>query len=105
MRFTILSTINITYNTQSTSHNNYIYIVNNTYYTYKPKSAYNVHTTYRNNAMSFSQHFFLFLLTKHYFTSNTIFTNFTLADSVQNDQARKQLLKILTKLKGKNIFI
>ena len=40
--FTILSTINITYNTQSTNHFNYIYIVNNTYYTYKTKSAYNV---------------------------------------------------------------
>ena len=77
MRFTKLSTINITYNTQGTNHNDYIYIVNNTYNTYKTESAYNVHTSYRNNAMSFSEHFFLFLLTKHYFTSNTIFTNFT----------------------------
>ena len=40
MRFTILSTINIfTYNIQSTNHNNYIYIVNHTYHTYKAKSA------------------------------------------------------------------
>ena len=77
MIFTKLRTINITYNTQSTNHNDYSYIVNNTNYTYKTKRAYNVHTSYRNNAMSFSEHFFSFLLTKRYFTSNTIFTNFT----------------------------
>ena len=49
--FTILNTTNITYNTHNTSHNNHIYIINNTYYTYKTKSSYNVHTTYRNNAV------------------------------------------------------
>ena len=55
--------------------------------------------------MSFSEHFFLFLLTLLYIKYN--FYKFY-SDSVQNDQARKQLLKILTKLKEKkkkNIYI
>ena len=49
--FTILNTTNITYNSHNTNHNNYIYIVNNTYYTYNTKITYNVHTTYRTDAM------------------------------------------------------
>ena len=52
--FTILNATNTTYNIYSTNHN-YICIVNNTYYTYKAKSTYNVHTNYRNNAMFSSE--------------------------------------------------
>ena len=38
---------NISYNTYNTNHNNYIYIINNTYFTYNTKITYNDHATWK----------------------------------------------------------